>query len=112
MDTVRSADVHRVRLDFLQHFLPVGEQGFLGQTPFFLHDFQTFRQNIHAGDDLHFGDGLVRFQVSLGNTAASDNGDSEFFPSEFLRRTFHLDRPAFQCCHSLLLLVDLFVKRG
>lgn len=95
VDTVRCADVYGIGFDFFEHFLPVLEESLLRNAPFLLHDFESFRIDIHTGNDLNLRNFFVRRQVSLGDSTAADNCHSEFFALEFLRRTIHLDRYAF-----------------
>ena len=59
----------------------------VGKNP--LTDIEPLRQDVDAGDDFDFGNALVGLEVGLGDAAAADNGDPEFFAAEFLGLAGH-----------------------
>ena len=89
MHAVGGTDIDGIRFHLLKHFLPVGEEIFSGNAPGFVHDVETFRLDIHAGDDLHFRDVLVSIQMGLTDPAATDDGDTEFLTGVSRLLFFH-----------------------
>ena len=79
MYAVRGADVNRIGLDFLEHDFPVFEERFFRKAPFGFHHIKTFLKDIDACDNLNFGNAFVGFQVSLCDSAASDDCHAELF---------------------------------
>ena len=102
MHTVGGTDIHTIGFDLFQHLFPICEECFFGKFPGFFHNFQTIRIDIHTGNDFHFGHFLISPQMRLGDPAATDNGNSEFFTLELLFGISHFYRNTL--CHFPLLI--------
>ena len=88
--TVGCADADPVGLDLLEHRLPVFEQRV--DAPFRFEVVQPARVDIDPRDDFHIGQFPHRAGMHLGDPAATDDRDPEFFSVELGRRT---DREGF-----------------